>query len=184
LAAVELDAEVLRVGIAAVPGGAACLFMCHGRILRPSAGDAGDFDFSVVLPMPHLLHVVLAAAEFDDAGLVRASVALDRARDLGAVDGRGTEGDLVAVAQHQDLAELDGGADLCVEQLDAQGLALHHAVLLAASNDDCVHGNLWICWLCSYVGAAAWRTASGIEPREKQPPWVPSGNGPAGSREG
>src|SRR5690606_13458183 len=75
-------------------------------------------------------------------------------------------------AQHQDLAELDGGADLCVEQLDAQGLALHHAVLLAASNDDCVHGNLWICWLCSYVGAAAWRTASGIEPREKQPPWV------------
>src|SRR5690606_13154204 len=107
-----------------------------------SAGDAGDLDFGVVLPVTHALHVVLAAAELDDADLLVAAVALDGSRDLGAVHRRRADGDLVAIAQQEDLPEFDGAARLCVQLLHAEGLALHHAVLLAAGDDDCVHGCL------------------------------------------
>src|SRR5213076_872452 len=57
LATIDLHAQVLRVRIAAVAGGTACLFVCHD--VSPRSGstgvDAGDLDFGVVLPMPHLL---------------------------------------------------------------------------------------------------------------------------------
>src|SRR6478609_4343954 len=42
LAAVGLDAEVLGVGVAAVPGGAAAFLMCHGSpLVRNVCGKAG-----------------------------------------------------------------------------------------------------------------------------------------------
>jgi hypothetical protein len=41
------------------------------------AGNAGDFDFGVVLTVTHLLAVVLAATELHDAHLVGAAVADD-----------------------------------------------------------------------------------------------------------
>jgi large subunit ribosomal protein L21 len=44
-------------------------------------GDAGDLDFGVVLPVAHLLAMVLAAAELDDADLVGAAVADDLGGD-------------------------------------------------------------------------------------------------------
>src|SRR6476646_8514211 len=74
LATIDLHAEVFRVGVAAVARGTYALFMCHGCCsLLVATGDAGDLDFGVVLPMPHLLAMGLAAAELDDADLVGAA---------------------------------------------------------------------------------------------------------------
>jgi len=97
-----------------------------------------DLDFGVVLAMPLPLHVVLAAAELDDAHLVGAAMADDLGGDAGAVE-RVAELDAVAVAQHQDVVEGDLAAGLGLELLDAERLALRHAVLLAAGDQYCVH---------------------------------------------
>src|SRR5690606_20937207 len=92
-----------------------------------------------MLPVAHLLAMVLAAAELDDADLVQAAVGLDGGGDLGAFDLRAANGDLLAVAKQEHVADLDAAARFGVQLLDAEGLALHHAILLAAGNDDCVH---------------------------------------------
>src|SRR3546814_5737762 len=51
LATIDLHAEILRVGVAAVARGTYALFMCHGcfSLLLVATGDAGDLDFGVVL---------------------------------------------------------------------------------------------------------------------------------------
>src|SRR5690606_4131855 len=136
LAAVDLDAQVLRVGVAAVARGTDALLVCHDCFSLTL--DAGDLDFGVVLAMPLPLHVVLAAAELDDAHLVGAAMADDLGGDAGAVE-RVAELDAVAVAQHQDVVEGDLAAGLGLELLDAERLALRHAVLLAAGDQYCVH---------------------------------------------
>src|SRR5690606_15407710 len=132
LAAVHLHAEVLRVGVAAVARGTYALFVCHGcfSLLLRTTGDAGDLDFGVVLPVAHLLAMVLAAAELDDADLVGAAVADDLGGDAGALE-RVADLDAVAVAEHEHVVERDLLAGLVLaEQLDAERLAFHHAVLL------------------------------------------------------
>src|SRR3546814_7577490 len=50
---IDLHAEILRVGVAAVARGTYALFMCHGcfSLLLVATGDAGDLDFGVVLPV-------------------------------------------------------------------------------------------------------------------------------------
>src|SRR5690606_20292052 len=152
LAAVHLHAEVLRVGVAAVARGTYALLVCHDCVsclLLVAGGDAGDLDFGVVLPMPHLLLVVLAAAELDDADLVGAAVADDLGGDRGALE-RVADLDAIGVAEHQDVAEGDLVADFRGQELDAQRLAFHHPVLLAASNHDCVHVRFLSSWIfCS-----------------------------------
>src|SRR5690606_38693897 len=140
LAAVHLHAEVLRVGVAAVAGRTTSLLVCHDCFsLLAATGDAGDLDFGVVLPVSHLLAMVLAAAELDDADLVGAAVADDLRGDGGALE-RVADLDAVAVAEHEHVVERDLVAGLVLaEQLDAERLALHHAVLLAAGDQNCVH---------------------------------------------
>src|SRR5690606_10655912 len=141
LAAVHLHAEVLRVGVAAVARGTYALFMCHDCVsclLLLGPGDAGDLDFGVVLPVAHLLAMVLAAAELDDADLVGAAVRDDLGGDGGALE-LVADLDAIGVAEHQQVAEGDLVADFRRQQLDAQRLAFHHPVLLAASNHDCAH---------------------------------------------
>src|SRR3954466_10241822 len=101
--------------------------------------------------MPHLLHMVLAAAEFDDADLVATTLGLDGGGDAGAGDERRANGDAFALADQQHLVEGDRGADIGFELLNTQGFALHDAVLLTAGFDDCVH---WI-FLCSYFSSQA-----------------------------
>src|SRR3546814_6243413 len=78
LATIDLHAEILRVGAAAVARGTYALFMSHGCFsLRLVASvDAGDLHFGVVLLVAHLLAMVLAAAELDDTDLVGATVAV------------------------------------------------------------------------------------------------------------
>src|SRR3546814_10427768 len=96
----------------------------------PISGDAGDLDFGVVLPFAHLLAMVLAAAELDDADLVGATVADDFRGHAGALE-RVADLDAVAIAEHEHVVERDLVAGLVLaEQLDAERLALHHAVLL------------------------------------------------------
>src|SRR5690554_1010753 len=140
LPTIDLHAEVFRVGIAAVARGTYALFMCHGcvSLLLVATGNAGDLDFGVVLPVDHLLAMVLAAAERHDAHLVGAAVGLDGGGDGGALE-RVANLDAVGIAEHEHVVERDLLAGLDVKQLDAQGLALHHAILLAARYQDCVH---------------------------------------------
>src|SRR5579875_1388356 len=90
-----------------------------------------------MLPVPHLLAMVLAAAELDDAHLVVAAVAAHPGRDAGARHVRRAHGDGVAFADQQHLVE----GDLAVRFhfLDAQDFACHHAVLATAGENDCVH---------------------------------------------
>ena len=83
--------------------------------------------------------MVLAATELDDADLVVTAVGADRRGDLGAGDDRRADRDRLAITQHQHLVEIDRAARLGIQQLDAQRLALHHAVLLTAGDHDCVH---------------------------------------------
>src|SRR5690606_32660291 len=143
LATVHLDAEVLRVGVAAVARGTYALFVCHDcvSLLLVATGDAGAPAFGVVLTETHQLAVVLAAAELDDADLVRTAVADHLGGDAGALE-RIAELHALAVAQHQDVVELDLAAGFGFEQFDAQGLALHHAVLLTAGDNNCVHDQI------------------------------------------
>src|SRR6185437_7124225 len=141
LAAVQLHAEVFRVGVAAVARRTYALFMCHGGFsLLAATGDAGDLDFGVMLPVTHLLAMVLAAAEFHDAQLVGAAVVAHLGGDAGARDVRAADGDALAFAYQQNLVEGNGGIGLGIQFFDAKDFALHHAVLVTAGNNDCVHG--------------------------------------------
>ena len=77
---------------------------------------------------------------------VGAPLGLDRRRNAGAGHERRADRDALAFAEQQHLVERDRGADIGFELLHTQGLALHDAVLLTASFDDCVHS----AFLCSY----------------------------------
>src|SRR6056297_1569014 len=101
--------------------------------------DAGDLDFGVVLAMAHLLHVVLAALELDDAHLVPATVAHDFGRDLAAIDGRRADPNVVAVGNHQNFIELDRGAVFGVQLFDSEDFPGRGLVLLAAGLEYRVH---------------------------------------------
>src|SRR3546814_7493968 len=107
-----LRAEILRVGVAAVARGTYALFMCHGcfSLLLVATGDAGDLDFGVVLPVAHLLAMVLAPAELDDADLVGATVADDFRGHVGALE-RVADFDAVAIAEQETHVESDLVAD-------------------------------------------------------------------------
>src|SRR5438445_10136729 len=109
-----------------------------------------------MLPLTHLLHVVLAAAELDDADLVETTVRNDLGCDRGTADGRRADLDAFARAEQEHLVEIDRGADVGFEFFHAQGFTLRHAVLLTAGDDDCVH---WA-FLCSYFGFCRTKTAA------------------------
>jgi hypothetical protein len=84
--------------------------------------------------MPHLLHMVLAATEFDDADLVGAAVGLDRGANAGAR--RATPPALCILRIRQQHFERDRGADTARDSPHAGSFALHDAVLLTAGFDD------------------------------------------------
>src|SRR5699024_6402894 len=102
--------------------------------------DSGDLDFGVMLTVTHLLHVVLAALELDDANLVATAVGEHLGGDLSAFDVRGPDAHIVAFANHQNLVDLDAGALLGVQLLDAQNVAFSGPVLFAAGGKYRVHG--------------------------------------------
>ena len=140
LAAVDLHAEVFRVGVAAVarePTPFLCA-MTAVSLLLVATGDAGDFDFGVVLPMAHLLAMVLAAAELDDADLVGAAVALTLAVTLAPLSASPS-----LMPSPSPSISTWSNVTPCPTSTSSfstrRRLALHHAVLLTAGYDDCVH---------------------------------------------
>src|SRR5262245_11205077 len=62
LAAVDLHAEALRLGVAPVARAAACFLVCHGLLTV----DLVDTDLGVVLPMALGFLEVLAPAHLED----------------------------------------------------------------------------------------------------------------------
>src|SRR6185312_1480636 len=103
--------------------------------------DAGNLDFGELLPMVLLPQIVLAAAELHDRHLRTLAVTNHGRDDLPALQQRLAELDAGALADEQNLAELDRCAGFRVQFLDAQHLVLGHTILLAAGGDGCVHGN-------------------------------------------
>src|SRR5699024_2573187 len=97
--------------------------------------DAGDLDFGVMLAVTLPLHVVLAAAELDDAHFLATAVAANLGADGGAIDDRRANGHVLAFTDHQNLIESDVAVDVGVKLFHSQVFALHHAVLLAACLD-------------------------------------------------
>src|SRR6185312_4679747 len=91
-----------------------------------------------MLAVALLALVVLAPAKLDDADLVRAAVPAYGGADRGALDQRRADVDRLTVAQQQHLVERHGRAFFGCQQLDTQHVSLLHAILLAASLDDCV----------------------------------------------
>src|SRR5262245_12054483 len=96
-----------------------------------SGRDARDLQLGVGLPVPALAAVVLPAPELEDDDLLRAVLGDDLGRDLRALHQRRADGDLVAT-DHQHLVEGHLRARLARELLDAEPIALRHAVLLTA----------------------------------------------------
>ena len=89
--------------------------------------------------MASLTTVVLAAAELDDGDLVRTALPTDGRGDLATVDGRRADGDVIAIADHEYLIELDGIALVDGQFFDAEGVTLGDPVLFATGNDYGVH---------------------------------------------
>src|SRR5690606_21599714 len=102
------------------------------RLSRVAARNGSDLHFGVVLPMPLGPPIVGAALEFHDLDLLRAALAHDLALDLAAGHQRCADAHVLPLADEEDLVEVDDIADLGAQALDAQLVALAHAVLLTA----------------------------------------------------
>src|SRR3989440_4251157 len=144
LASEALDPQAGGVRGAAVLGTAASLFVCHDLRCpakqRSAGADVRDLHFREQLSVVLLPQVMRAALELDHRHLGALAVAHNRGEYLAPLEGRLAELDVRALADQQHFAELDRGARLGVELLDAQHVVLGHPILLAARGDDRVHG--------------------------------------------
>src|SRR5260370_31383491 len=103
------------------------------RKFKCSAGaDVRDLHLSEQLSVILLPQVMRAALELDDRHLGALAVAHDGGEHLAPLEGRLAELDVRALPDQQHFAELDRGARLGVELLDAQHAILRHPLLLAA----------------------------------------------------
>src|SRR5688572_19637803 len=117
--------------------------MCHlVAPLASSAADCRDLDFSERLAMTLSTPVMLTAPEFDDDDLVFATLRDDLRLDLAAADERCADFDGGALADEQHLIERDSIANGRVEALYANALTLTGAVLLTASTENGIHGEV------------------------------------------
>src|SRR5690606_19719295 len=98
LAAVNLHATALRVGVATVARAACAFLVSHGLSLLPSARDAGDLERRERLPVPGLAAVVLPAPELEDDDLRGAVLGDDLRLDLGPAHEGSTDLHAVAAA--------------------------------------------------------------------------------------
>src|SRR3712207_2659387 len=147
-------------------------FLCAmGSVLLPL--DAGDADPGQLLTVTRPALVPALGLELEDAEL-RAALVGD---DLGAHGGRAEAVAVeqrVAVAGQQQRLQFDGGAHLVGQALDEQGLALAHAVLLAAGLDHCVgHAHS----LASETSAAPPSPSAAFARERRRPPLRPRRRG-------
>ena len=83
---------------------------------------------------------VLAAPLFEGNDFRSAGLVDELGSHFGAAHKWRADFDLVAVADHQDVREFDGGARFACKALDCEKIVLGDAILLAARFDDSVHG--------------------------------------------
>ena len=103
--------------------------------------NAGDLDAGVLLAMTLLFAVGLAAFHFEDDHLFALEAFDDLARDFGT----GNQGSayfavVFAGLDKQDLVGFKVTAFFDVQQVYVNDGIFCHLVLLAAADDDCVHG--------------------------------------------
>src|SRR5215471_15576008 len=117
-------------------------FLCAiSSALRPlSADDAFDLELGVILPMPLVFPVVLAAAHLEDLDLVMPAVADNGRLHRRARHDRLTDSNAFAFTNHQYLVEHDLRADFGRDRFHLELLSGRDSVLLAAGSYYRVHG--------------------------------------------
>src|SRR4029450_3613968 len=105
-----------------------------------SADDAVDLELGVILPMALMLLVVLAPPHLENRHLVGATVRDDNRLDRRTGNGRLTQTDAVAFADHQYLIEHAFPAPVRRYLFYLEFFAGGNLVLLAAGFYDRVHG--------------------------------------------
>ena len=134
LALLGIAAVALRVkaGDAAPPG-------VEGDRRHALGADLLDLNLGIGLTVALTLAVALLGIVLEDADLLALAVFHHRGLHLGAGNGGGADGGVVAVQNRQDLVKDHLIAGLLGQLLDKQGVALSDLVLLTAGNNDCVH---------------------------------------------
>jgi len=109
------------------------------------------------------LHVVLTTTELDDGDLIVTTLRNDFSRYLGAFDDRGADGDVITVANQQHAVESQRFASGQLQFLDLEEFAFGDFVLLATSNNYCVHGKSPLILLTQrFIGiTVGWHGCSG-----------------------
>src|SRR5580765_1786772 len=137
LAAEHLHAEHLRLGVAAVPCGAAALFLCHGccslRVHRT------DLNLGVVLTMTLPLLIVLATAHLEDAHLVMPAMRHNGGHHACARYQGSPDGQIGAGTNGQHLVDRDLLANIRSNLFYFDLFAGNNLVLLATGFYDRVH---------------------------------------------
>jgi hypothetical protein len=101
--------------------------------------DFADFDAGSLLPVAHGAVVAFAAFEFESDDFFAFDVVDNLGADGGSANGRGADGDLVAIADEQNFLELGGFASFGTDQLDIENIAFRHFILFSARAYYCVH---------------------------------------------
>src|SRR6185437_5444348 len=112
-------------------------FLC--AMCASARADVRHLDLGERLAVVLLPQVVLTPPELHHRYLGALAVANHGGDHFAARDQRIAELHTGALADQQDLAELDRGASLSVELLDTQHAVLGDAILLSAGGDHCVH---------------------------------------------
>src|SRR5918994_1562522 len=100
-----------------------------------TGADAGDLHFREFLTMILLPQIMLAPPELHDGDLGALTMANHRGSDFAALEQRRAKFHIRALTHEQYFAELNGGAGLRIELLDAQDIILRNPVLFATGGD-------------------------------------------------
>ena len=139
------DNVAARLGITAVAGNGESgdsvvlgekIAFCHSVKLQD---NLGDFHLGVGLTMTDVLLLALLGLVLDDVDLLALAVLDDLGLDCGTFHHGSADLAVLAVQDGQNLIELDGGVFLRVQLLHEQDVAFGNGVLLATSNDNCLH---------------------------------------------
>ena len=89
--------------------------------------------------MTDLLLLALLSLVLQDVDLLALAVLDDLSLNSSALNNGSTDLGVLTVQDSQDLLELDNGLSLSVQLLDVQNVTLSDGVLLATSDDNCLH---------------------------------------------
>ena len=153
LPAEPLYSAPLTSTVAAVPGTAACLFMCHGlSSLGPGFAlrcNILDGQGGIVLPVSALDLVPLATLLLEYHHLVGLTLFGDFRLHPDAIQDRAADLDILAIDDHEDIGQLNRITDIALYLFHAQCIAGSDLVLFATGANYSVHevppSNLNLC---------------------------------------